>query len=128
MPGLRLKTVSRIPKSKKRGRVLGVAAVVLILVAWIIGRGKSNAIIEPFLYQTAPKAERVETIGEGLYGAYVQNSPEVLINYLGIGDSSGYGGPLKAAVATDLQGRITVISVASQRESPQWFKRVLDSP
>lgn len=121
------------PKPKRKNRTktwerwLGIAAIVTIVVAWFIGYAQANAEIESFLYQAMPNASRIEKINGDTWTAYTTNSPEELAGYITIGEASGYGGPMKVAVATDLDGNVLGLSVAEQRETPSWFKRVADS-
>jgi NosR/NirI family nitrous oxide reductase transcriptional regulator len=120
-------TPKRKHNPRRLDRILGVAAIVTIIIAWVVGYLQSNAVVEPFLYQALPEAERIEMVSGDTYAAYASNSPEALLGYISIGEANGYGGPMKVAVATDLEGNVIGMSVVEQRETPNWYNRVVDS-
>lgn len=121
------------PKPKRKSRTrqwerwLGITAIVTIVIAWFIGYMQANANVESFLQEALPQATRIEKITGDTYAAYAANSPEELIGYITTGESNGYGGPMKVAVATDLEGTVLGLSVVEQRETPSWFSRVFSS-
>ena len=113
--------------TKQWERRLGIAAIVTIIMAWFIGYSQANAEVESFLQEALPQATRIEKVNGDTYAAYAANSPEALIGYITTGEANGYGGPMKVAVATDLEGTVLGLSVVEQRESPGWFSRVMAS-
>lgn len=113
--------------TKQWERRLGVAAIVTIIMAWFIGYSQANAEVESFLQEALPQATRIEKVNGDTYAAYATNSPEAMIGYITTGEANGYGGPMKVAVATDLEGTVLGLSVVEQRESPGWFSRVMAS-
>lgn len=111
-------------RSRKRERVFAVVAMLLIIAAWAVGFTLEHADTEPYLYQAMPGADRLEKTSQGSYAAY---GADQLIGYIGVGEGTGYGGPMSVAVATDLDGKITGLAVIRHRETPEWFKRVEES-
>jgi len=122
---IKLKPKRKPNKTKQIDRILGITAIVTIIIAWFVGAAQSNASIEPFLYQALALADRIEKVNGKTYAAYAADGE--LISYIAIGEANGYGGPMKVAVATDLEGNVVGMSVVEQRETPSWYKRIIDS-
>lgn len=115
-------------KPKRLDRILGVAAVVTIVIAWFVGYSQENANIESFLQQALPQADSFEKLNGGdTYAAFMTNSAEEVIGYVSVGEATGYGGPMKVAIATDLEGNVTGLSIIEQRETPSWYNRVVNN-
>ena len=114
-------------RTKQWERWLGVAAIATMIIAWFIGYAQANAEIELFLYQAMPDASRIEKVSSDTWAAYTLDSPEEPAGYITVGEASGYGGPMKVAVAVAPDGNVLGLSVAEQRETPGWFKRVMDN-
>jgi uncharacterized protein with FMN-binding domain len=114
----------KVAGKTKRERAIAVASIILIAAAWVLGYTLENADIKPYLHQAMPTAERIEKSTNGNYAAY---SSGQLTGYISVGEASGYGGPMSLAVATDLQGMITGITVIRHRETPSWFKRIQEN-
>ena len=110
--------------TKKTERIIGVLAFVTIVAAWMIGSAGSHFDLELVLSQVMPQAERFEKLDSHTYAAYMGKTSEALVGYVTIGESNGFAGPLKAAVAVDLQGEVLALDVVDHRETPAWFKRV----
>jgi NosR/NirI family transcriptional regulator, nitrous oxide reductase regulator len=108
-------------------RLVGVLAIISLVVAWILGKTSSQEQVLPFLTTAMPEAGRFETIGKDIYAAYPDISSLEKIGYVAIVTTTGYGGPMQAAVATDLQGNITGLAIIDNKETPSWFQRVNDS-
>ncbi|WP_462325568.1 FMN-binding protein [Desulfoplanes sp.] len=117
----------RSGKAKDLDWWLGLAAIVCIIIAGIIGYTRSSNGIEPALKRAVPAAERFERLDESTFAAYDGHASETFLCYVSIGTASGYGGPLDMAVATDLNGTITGLAVVDHKETPRWFERVRDS-
>lgn len=111
----------RSSNKKFKDRAIAVASILLIIVAWFIGSYRENTDIGPYLHQAIPEAERIEPSTNGNYAAY---NKEQLIGYISIGVASGYGGPIRMAVATDIEGLITNIIVVRHLETPSFFYKV----
>ena len=109
-------------KKQKRERLLGILALLSFIVAWVIGYQLENADIEPYLHEAMPSASRFEKLDAISYAAYADTQDP--IGYIGIGESNGYGGPLKMAVAVDLEGNITGMAIIQHRETPSWYRKV----
>lgn len=111
----------------KLERLLGLLAVLSFFAAWGIGYTLESAEVEPYLSQAIPSALRFDKLSSNSYAAYADSQGEVLIGYVGIGDANGYGGPMKVAVAVDLEGNVTGASIAKHRETPAWYRKVVES-
>ncbi|MBT7191615.1 MAG: 4Fe-4S binding protein [Anaerolineae bacterium] len=120
-------TLSRQLRRKKTERLLGILALLSFIVAWAIGYQLENADVEPYLHEAMPEASHFEKLDAISYAAYDDANAQAPIGYIGIGESNGYGGPLKLAVAVDLEGTITGVAVIQHRETPSWFRKVNES-
>ncbi|MBT3313951.1 MAG: 4Fe-4S binding protein [Anaerolineae bacterium] len=118
---------NRSKNPKKTERLLGILALLSFIVAWAIGYQLENADVEPYLHQVMPAASHFEKLDAISYAAYTDTDAQTPSGYIGIGESNGYGGPLKLAVAVDLEGTITGMAVIQHRETPSWFRKVNES-
>ncbi|WP_136806737.1 FMN-binding protein [Desulfosediminicola flagellatus] len=116
--------VAKAPGRKRGETAFWLGTILLIIAAWTVGFTIENADVEPYLHQAMPTADQIEKTTHGSYTAY---SSGQLLGYISIGEGDGYGGPMNLAVAIDLQGKITGLSVIRHRETPSWFKRVQDN-
>ncbi len=125
--------LQRLPPPKKDknkqqfDRILGLAAIITIVISWFIGSARASASVEPLLAQALPGAARFEKISGEKWAAYRSNSANDLAGYVAIGESNGYGGPLKMAVAVDLTGKVLGVAVVETKETPSFFERVMTS-
>lgn len=124
-------STKRIPKNQgitlKLNRFLGILVVLSIIAAWITGFNLENAEVEPYLIEAFPAAVSFDKLSPNSYAAYADPEKEELIGYIGIGEANGYGGPLKVAVAVDMEGNVTGTSIAKHRETPSWYRKVVES-
>lgn len=118
---------SRQATRQRWERIIAVGTLFLIAFIWILGAVRAEADIFPALEDAMPAADHFERESNGLYAAWGDSAGETLLGYVAIGRASGYGGPLELAVAVDLEGQITGVSVVRHKETPAWFARVLDS-
>lgn len=110
---------------KRRERIIAVASIVLLIGAWIIGYLRASAAVEPYLLEAMPEAASFTEAGQDVFQA-LSPTGEV-IGYVAINEASGYGGPMKLAVAVDLDGLITGLAVIDSKETPSYFDRVIES-
>jgi Na+-translocating ferredoxin:NAD+ oxidoreductase RnfG subunit len=116
-------------KKKKLERILGVAALLTIIAAWIAGALRQEADREPFLKKALPGAEIFKPVSAGIYAGYAANdfkeSVRPVIGYTAIGTANGYGGPMRVAVGVDLTGNISGITIIDHKETIPFFQKVL---
>lgn len=101
-------------------RRLALAALVLLVLAWIGGSLRSASSVVPYLPQALPGAQRFEPVANGIHAGYAQGSTTP-IGYVAVGEAAGYGGPMKVAVGVDPQGKVLGLAIIEQRESPAWI-------
>lgn len=106
-------------------RTLGIFAILTILIAWVTGYKLENAAVEPYLLEALPDTVHFEQLSGNLFAAY--DKTKELIGYIGVGEANGYGGPLKVAVAVDLDGFVTGMAIVQHRETPAWYRKVKES-
>lgn len=114
-------------KRQKVDRILGIIAILTLILAWIIGANIAEGDVYPALYDSFPEASRFEPNNGNGYTAIGSESEKALLGYVTIATSNGYGGPMKVAVAVDLEGNVHGISIISHKESASWMRKVLAS-
>jgi NosR/NirI family nitrous oxide reductase transcriptional regulator len=115
---------SQPDKNRRTERLLGLAALVFLAGAWIIGAFKAEAELAPFLQRTVPEATFIEPLPGDIYAAWDSEGKKELLATISIGESDGYGGALRMAVALDSEGRILGTEVISHKETASFFARV----
>ena len=119
-------TQTLISARKKRDRILGVLALITIGLAWWIGALRQTNDIGQYLPKALPRATRFENQSNGIYAGYDSNNK--LVGYVGVGDATGYGGPLQVAVGISPSGGLVGVAVANNKETPAYLNDVLKSP
>ena len=115
---------SRRPNKRKLERIIALVTLSLIAVVWIVGAARAEADLMTSVREARPDADHFERTDDGIYAAWADSGEKNLLGYVAIGTANGYGGPIELAVAVDLQGQITGLSVVSHKETPAWFDRV----
>ena len=113
--------------SKRLERLLALAAVCLIVIAWLVGLSRSEADLEPFIQSAFPQAGFIEPIQGGIYIAWDNPKKDNLLGYVCPGSADGYGGELKAVVAVSTEGTVLGVVIVEHRETFSFFRRVLRS-
>ena len=105
-------------------RLAALAAVATLVVAWLAGAAQSREDVTPHLRDALPDAERFEPLpGE----TFVAFRGDELLGHVATGEATGYGGPLKVAVAVDDAGAVQGTAIVAHRETPSFFERVARS-
>ncbi len=118
-------TVAQLPHQPKRiplSRKVLIGSVILVLAAWVFGYFASGTDVIPLVPQVIPGATRVETHGS-LYIGYNLNGD--IAGYAAVGQGQGYGGPVEMLVGINPAGDITGAQIITQRETPGFFRLVL---
>ena len=106
----------------KIDRYLALFAIVLILVAWILGSSINNAEILPLLNNVLPETDKIVPISNNIYEAW---SADKFIGFISIGRADGFGGEMSIAVAVDSSGIVLGHSILDHKETPIFLRRVL---
>jgi len=104
-------------------RLVLLVSVALSVAAWLVGYFSTGIDAAPFVPEVLPGAVRIETRGDLFLGYGADGS---LVGYAATGQSQGYGGPLEMLVGLDPSGEIIGVKIISQRETPGFFKLILD--
>lgn len=104
-------------------RIILIISVALAFIAWFYGYFSSGTDAAPYVPDVIQGAVRVETRGS-LFIGYDQD--ENIVGYAATGQGHGYGGPLEMLVGIDPNGEITGVKIIEQRETPGFFKLLLD--
>ncbi|MCP4140122.1 MAG: 4Fe-4S binding protein [Chloroflexi bacterium] len=82
----------------------------------------------PAIEESMPEADHFSHLqghGTEIYVAWADPGEENLLGYVGLGEASGYGGPMLMAVAVTPEGEVMNAVVISHKETPSWMTRVL---
>lgn len=104
-------------------RIVLLVSVALAFIAWFYGYFSSGTDAAPYVPDVIQGAVRVETRGS-LFVGYDQD--ENIVGYAATGQGHGYGGPVEMLVGIDPNGEITGVKIIEQRETPGFFKLLLD--
>lgn len=123
---LKVKTNSRNNRNQtqKVERLLAVAAIVTLVIAWFAGYALNGTDYEPVLAEAAPAADRFEPLADDTWTAY---QGETVLGYVAVGEADGYGGPLQVATFVTPEGLVMGTAVIAHKETPSFFKRVTSS-
>ena len=110
---------------KKIETWLAIAAIIAIVVAWVVGGLRADGDILSSIKAQIPEIDKLEEINNACYEFY--NSDNELMGYATLESSMGYGGPLLMCVAVSLEGEILNLAVINSKETPSYLEKVLDA-
>lgn len=115
----------RRARQRRNQTIVTVIALVILIVAWLIGRIEPEQDIAPYVRDVVPDTERVEVRGELLlaYG-HDTDGEETLIGYAKTASAVGYGGTLRLLVGTDVDGNLLGTRILSHQETPNFFRQL----
>jgi len=113
--------------SQRLEKLLALAGVLVIVIAYFIGLTKAEADLEPFLERVFPGAGFIEQDQDGIYRAWESAEKKKTLGFIGIGTADGYGGELKLAVAVSMEGEVLEQVVIEHKETVSFFRRVIRS-
>jgi NosR/NirI family nitrous oxide reductase transcriptional regulator len=101
-----------------------LAAVVILLAAWLYGYFTSHSPVAPLVPNVLPGATVVKTTGDTFAG---YDAAGKLVGYAAAADATGYGGPIYLLVGVDPSGQIEGIQIIEQRETPGFYALLRDN-
>ena len=104
-----------------------MVAVVIVIIAWVVGTYRAEADLAPFLEQAMPEADRFTPVTLETYAAWKSGQVETLIGYVTTGKAHGYAGEITMAVAVSLSGAVEGLAVVEHKETSSFFRRVMRS-
>jgi NosR/NirI family nitrous oxide reductase transcriptional regulator len=114
-------------RTQRLERTLALIAVVILIMAWVLGTFRAEADLQPFLERIMPEADRFDPASVGTYAAWKTEPEKTLIGYVTTGKAHGYAGEITMAVAVALSGTIEGLAVVEHKETSSFFHRVLQS-
>jgi NosR/NirI family transcriptional regulator, nitrous oxide reductase regulator len=111
-------------KSRPVTQWIFLGSTLLAVLAWVIGYFSTGTNVLPMVPDVLPGAARVEARGS-LYVAY--NASGEIAGYAALGSGQGYGGPIQMLVGVDPAGNVTGAKIVSQRETPGFFRLILQN-
>ena len=110
---------------KKFERIAGVAAMVTVIAAWLIGGLRRTADLTPFLPRALPGASEFKPAGNGIHaGENPRIAGNPVVGFVTVARAGGYGGPMQVAVGVDMAGKLTGATVIDHKETPPFFDRI----
>ncbi len=100
-----------------------LVSLVLVLAAWLYGYLANGTDVAPLVPEVLPGTARIEFQSK-IYVGY--DSAGNLTGYAAVGEGQGYGGPVEMLVGIDPQGEIVGARIVAQRETPGFFRLVLE--
>jgi len=101
-----------------------VAAIILLLIAWLYGYFSNGIAVAPLVQEVLPEAVRVEQM-RGIFVA--RDEEDAVVGYAASGQAPGYGGPVELLVGVDPDGQIVGIHFIQEHESPGFFRLIVES-
>ncbi len=108
----------------RRERWLMVGTVAIIVAAWLYGYLNAGVDAAALVDRVLPGALTVERSGELFIG---RDAAGALVGYAGVGQGTGYSGPLQVVVGVDPAGNLLGVEMVEERETPGFFRRVRNS-
>ena len=107
-------------------RIAGVVALIAVIAAWIIGGFGSQKDLSASLKRALPMASRFEPAGDGIYAGHADllGGLDLVVGYVTITRTSGYGGPMQVAVGLNRFGKLAGVSVVEHKETPPFYNRI----
>lgn len=109
--------------NRSRHRQVFIGSVALAIAAWIYGYFSNNTDVLPMVSEVIPNVERVEAQAN-IFIAY--NASDEIAGYAALGEGQGYAGPIEMLVGIDPSGNITGVKIVAQRETPGFFRLILN--
>lgn len=106
-------------------RILGLVALLLLIVASILGYQNSLSDSESVLKGLLEKNQHIRLNSENIYEVYDKGNT-LETGYVFSGSYMGYGGPLKVAVRVDTNIVIQDLIIISHNETPSYVAKVLN--
>ena len=100
-----------------------IAAVVILLGAWLYGFFTARSPIAPLVPNVLPQASVVKAQGD-IFAGY--DAGGKLVGYAAAADATGYGGPFYLLVGVNPAGEIQGIQVIEHRENPGFYVLLKD--
>lgn len=110
-----------VSKLRKNNSLIYLFIIILLVVAFWIGRTTSGPDLKPHIRKIFPQAAALEQI-EGIYSVFSEQNE--LIGWAAAGSAFGYGGPLLVIAGIDTVGKITGAGVIEHKETPVFFRMV----
>lgn len=105
-------------------RQILIGSIILAVVAWLFGYFSNDTNVISSVPDVIPGARRVEQRGDLFIGMDAQDN---ILGYAAKGQGQGYGGPVEMLVGIDLDGEITGVKIIVQRETPGFFRLILEN-
>ncbi|MBE9524306.1 MAG: 4Fe-4S binding protein [Chloroflexi bacterium] len=109
---------------QRRERIFLIASILIVVAAWFYGYYANGIEITPLVPDVLPGTEYIETQGDLFIGYAADNT---IVGYAAAGEGAGYSGPIKILVGVDPSGAITGVKTIKQRETPSFFRLVMNA-
>ncbi|MDX2413550.1 MAG: 4Fe-4S binding protein [Bacteroidales bacterium] len=110
-------------KKRRLEKVLAIIAVLTLIVAGLLGFRKEAGEVKNNVASILPASCYSEKSDEMQFKVFDKES-DILVGYISIEQSNGYGGKMDVAILVDTSAHITDIEVIKHRETPSFLKKV----
>ncbi len=112
-------------KKLKIERILGLLALLILIVASILGYQRSAGNNDDKIVCLLSEHQFTKLNDNNIYEVYSTETPN-LCGYIHFGEEIGYGGPLEVAVLLDTSLSIKNLTISSHKETPSYVDKVFD--
>ncbi|UOY08287.1 FMN-binding protein [Muricauda sp. SCSIO 64092] len=109
---------------KRRDDLIAWISLGLLVICGIVGFNHSKTDLTQFKDELWPTATTFETVDYELL--LTKDGDSSTLGSISSGTYNGFGGPLKVAVAVDVEGTIKNMAIVEHRETPSWYDRVME--
>ena len=102
--------------------LLLILVFISICIAYFVGLQLTQDTNTALIKNKFPGVENINSISNELYSIEAKSGIQ---NYFSIGESGGYGGPLKSVIVTDSSGIILSVEVLDHKETDSYLKKVI---
>jgi Na+-translocating ferredoxin:NAD+ oxidoreductase RnfG subunit len=106
---------------KKLENIVAVITLVSLIAAWIWGKQKTGRDVAELIRKNYPEIEAFDFITEDIYAGAI--SEFVTKDYFVIGESNGYGGPMRILICFDSLGFLKNITPIEHKETVAFFQK-----
>lgn len=103
-------------------KTMAIIAVIGLITAWLYGYFSAGIDLQPSLRKLFPAATEIRANSN----TYVVKQGETILGYAKSAQADGYAGPVTVLAAIDPQGKIIGIEIVNHKETPAFFRRVID--
>ncbi len=103
-------------------KTMAIIAVIALIIAWLYGYFNASVDLQPALRKLFPAATEFRANSD----TYIVTQGGTILGYAKSAQADGYAGPVTVLAAIDPHGKIIGIEIVDHKETPAFFRRVID--